>query len=132
MMMKPPSRRKDHSISTRLSPYWQVLGELKLPSGVDAHLILNDWLSEVFTPLHLHSSFLNKLWKSAEDAAMRAMQTEPILQDQQILLRIYIPVYRPSSGQTWGFFRIEKGKRVVENKKFLDHLIEFYLYMERP
>lgn len=110
---------------------WQIVGELELPFGVDAHSMISAWLLEVLAPLHLDVGFLNKVLRSAEDAAARAMRTETVMKYQHTHLLIHIPVSRPASLQTWGFFRIDKVEPGVDNANFRDHSIEFYLYLER-
>lgn len=37
---------------------WQIVGELELPFGADAHSLIDAWLSEVLARLHLHVIFL--------------------------------------------------------------------------
>jgi hypothetical protein len=120
----------DRPISQDSGTYWQLLGELKLPFGVDAHPRINAWLANVLSPLYLPADFLNKIWKSAEEVAARNIQTERMLKDQHIQLLLYVPASRPLNLKTWGFFRIEKVQSALENENPCDHSIEFYLYLE--
>ena len=109
---------------------WHVLGEFELPFGMDVHSIIHVWLSDILTPLDLDVNFLNKVSKSAEEAAVRAIQTETVMKYQHTHLLIYISADRPSNGGTWGFFRIMKVETTAENEDPRDHSIEFYLYLE--
>jgi hypothetical protein len=120
----------DRTLSHDSCTDWLLWGELKLPFGVDAHSRINAWLSDVLNPLQLYVDFFNKIWKSAEDAAARNMQTERVLKDQHIQLLLYIPASRPLNLKTWGFFRIEKVESAEENENPCDHSIELYLYLE--
>jgi hypothetical protein len=63
MIMKPQSSEDGQSISNISKTGWQIIGELELPFGVDAHSTINIWLSEVLAPLHLHVGFLSKVLK---------------------------------------------------------------------
>jgi len=107
---------------------WQILGELELPVGSsNADDAIKARLMEILNPLNLHADFLNKILKSAQDAAARVMQNGMEL--EHIHLLVFAPKDRSSKRQTWGFFRIEK----IEGAADVDspnHAIEFYLYVE--
>jgi hypothetical protein len=110
---------------------WQILGELELPLGANAHSMLGAWLSDVLASLHLHADFLSKILESAEEVVARAMQTETVIQHQRTRLLIMTPANLPLNVQTWGFFRIEKVELTAENDDSPDHKVEFYLFPER-
>jgi hypothetical protein len=106
---------------------WQVLGELELPIGSDD--AIESWLVETLSPLTLHTDFLNKVLKSAQEVAARAMQADALMQFKHVHLLVFAPPDYASNRHNWGFFRIEK----VENASHQDdpnHVIEFYLYLE--
>lgn len=123
--MNQRSSRAVQPISQNPDTDWQILGEIEILLGVNAHPILDDWLMESIFPLHLHADFLNKIRKSAEEVATRAIQIETV---QRTRLLIMIPANRRLNEQTWGFFRIEKVGLTEENENSPNHTIEFYLF----
>jgi hypothetical protein len=128
--MKQQSSQAVQPISHNPDTDWQILGELELPLDVNTHSMLDTWLLDALIPLNLNVDFLNKIRKSAEDVAVRTMQTEMVIQTQRTRLLICIPANRPLNVQTWGFFRIEKLELVTENENFSNHIIEIYLFPE--
>lgn len=110
---------------------WQTLGELELPVGLSADAAINAWLIEILRPLDLQAEFQHKILKSAQDAAARILQAGMVEQEMDhIHLLAFAPGEHSSKPRTWGFFRIEKIESVTAGKKFPDHAIEFYLYLE--
>jgi hypothetical protein len=130
MIMKRQLSEPDQSIANSSKTDWQKLGELKLPFGVDAEAMINAWLSKTLAPLHLHVGFLNKVLASAREAATRAMQSEPVMAFDHIHLLVFALRRLDPTGQTWGFFRIEKMDGAADVSR-PNHAIEFYLYLER-
>jgi hypothetical protein len=130
MIMERPQAEVGNPPAARSNTAWRIVGELELPFCMDAHSMISAWLSEVLTPLQLHVGFLNKVLRSAEDAAGRAMRSEMVMKYQRTRLLIYVPADRPSNAQTWGFFHIEKVEPAVEIENSRAHSIEFYLYLE--
>lgn len=128
--MKLPSSQIDRSHSHNPDTDWQNLGELELPLGALARSMLDTWLLDVLTPLHLNAEFLNKILLSAEEIAMRAMHADMLIPYQHTRLLIFIPSNRPLNEQTWGFFRIEKVELVEEHVNFIHNTIEIYLFPE--
>ena len=128
--MKQQPGKAVHPIANDSDSGWHLFGELELPIGMDTHSTVNAWLLKTLAPLNLHTDFLHKVLKSAEDAAVRAMQTEAVLNRQHTYILIYIPACRPMNVQTWGFFRIEKVGMAAKNEDSPDHSVEFYLYLE--
>lgn len=126
-----PVKHIDPSPNNLSGTDWRILGELELTIGEEADGIISAWVTEILNPLCLHADFLNKVLKSAQDAAERAMQSENRQLDfEHIHLLIFFPGTRSSKRQTWGFFRIEKVGTPKANKNPYDHSIEFYLYPE--
>jgi hypothetical protein len=108
---------------------WQILGKLELPIGSDANDAIELWLVETLGLLNLDTDFLNKVLKSAQEVAARAMQAEDLMQFKHIHLLVFAPAERALEGQSWGLFRIEKIDKGGENAN-PDHTVEFYLYLE--
>ena len=109
---------------------WQMLGELVLPIGSDANDLLSVKLTELLAPLELHEKFLNRVLKSAQNYAGRALTPDAGIPFGEIHLYIFGSNERMSKGQTWGFFRIEKIDSDEQNLAYPDHTVEFYLYRE--
>ena len=85
---------------------------------------------EILGSLNLPVDFLNKILKSTQDSAIRAMQAESLMKFEYIHLIIFAPSEHTSKGRTWGFFRIEKIENVTADYRLPDHAIEFYLYLD--
>lgn len=109
---------------------WRILGELELPIGAEADSVVSAWLTQILNPLNLHTDFLNKVLKSAQDAAARAMQVDNLMKFRHIHLLAFAPADVTSMGETWGFFRIEKVGSSLGRENPFEHSIEFYLYLE--
>ena len=103
---------------------WQMLGELTLTSESAGDEQIRSWLNGLLRPLSLHPEFLNRIAGSARDAAKRALQPEMNL--EHLHLMIFGPRAPVFTGQTWGFFRVQK----IEGAS--SHAVEFYLYTEGP
>jgi hypothetical protein len=129
-----PVKHIDSSTDYVSKTGWRILGELELPIGAEADGLVSAWLAEILNPLGLHTDFLNKVLKSARDAAVRAVMVESAESAfEHVHLLVFIPKKKASElnmGQTWGFFRIEKMEISRENGDPSDHSIEFYLYLE--
>ena len=126
-----PVKHIDSSTDHLSETDWRILGELELPIGAEADGVVSAWLAEILNPLGLHTDFLNKVLKSAQDAAARSIQAETMMAFEHIHLLVFAPRENASKGKTWGFFRIEKVGTPITNKNPYDHSIEFYLYPER-
>ena len=109
---------------------WQMLGELVLPIGSDIKELISATLAELLAPLELHENFLNRVFKSAQNYAGRALTPDANVPCGVIHLYIFGPNERMSKGQTWGFFRIEKIDISEQNVAYPEHTVEFYLYRE--
>lgn len=106
---------------------WQVLGQLDLPVGPGADGTIHAWLTGLLDPLQLHTDFVSKVSKSAQDAVARAFEAEDAPKFGHIHLMICVPGASMPAQQTWGFFRIEK---TTADSAPSSHAIEFYLYVE--
>ena len=109
---------------------WQILGELELPVGSSTKDAIHAWLSDVLHSLDLHAHFLNQILQSAQEAAGRAMRSERAAEFRHLHFLVHASKQPASSGQTWGFFQIEKMGDSAEGGNSHDHAIEFYLYLE--
>jgi hypothetical protein len=121
----------DSSLDHLSETGWRILGELELPIGAEADGLVSAWLAEILNPLGLHTDFLNKVLKSAQDSAEHAMQAENRqLEFEHLHLLVFIPRNHIEEGQTWGFFRIEKIESATSENNDPNHALEFYLYQE--
>jgi hypothetical protein len=118
----------DSSPIQKNTPNWRLFGELALSNVADSDEQIHSWLKEILRPLSLHPEFLERIARSARDAAARALQPE--LKLAHIHLKIFGPRESNKSGQTWGFFRVEKVESVHEGDDSASHAVEFYLYTE--
>ena len=120
-----------HSSNQSSASGWQTLGELKVYAGAGMESAVQAWVINTLQPLELHADLLNKISRSAWEAAMRVLESKGnTLNDRHIHLLIFAPASQPRAGLTWGFFRLEKLEDFPLNKDPADHLIEFYLYCE--
>lgn len=121
----------DHSHTQNQRSEWQFLGELELPAArTNLDDAIHAWLTKLFDPLALHGDFLNRILKSAQDAAARVFQSESAEKYDHIHLVIYGPRGQGAKQGTWGFFRVEKVENMAEEPSTVAHSIEFYLYRE--
>lgn len=120
----------DSSHNHSPSPDWQLLGELELPVGVSTDDAVHTWLMELLDPLPLSTDFLNRVMKSAQDSAVRAMHPNIVKEFGHIHLSVFVPHGHAAQGKTWGYFHIERIEDREEGIVSHDHAIDFYLYME--
>lgn len=109
---------------------WQTLGDLEIRSDSDIERDVQAWLNQTLGPLELPSDLLDRILRSACEAATRALQ----LKDSGMSFRhVHLLVFSSYNGetkrQTWGFFRLEKLDAEAEADS-LNHSIELYLYLE--
>ena len=109
---------------------WQVLGELELPIGSASAGVINAWLREKLSPLKLQVGFMNRILKSAQDAARHFESKAAGSEIGHLHILVFAPINPKLDQRTWGFFRIEKLESVMEAKNPPDHYIEFHLYFE--
>ncbi|HZM23029.1 MAG TPA: hypothetical protein VFC02_14870 [Anaerolineales bacterium] len=110
---------------------WQVLGELELAIGSEYAGVINTWMREKLSPLKLQADFINRILKSAQDAAGHFTESKGAGGEiGHIHIRVLAPLSQKLDEKTWGFFRIEKLESVREVKNPPDHYIEFHLYFE--
>jgi hypothetical protein len=105
-----------------------MLGELTLSNELAADEQIRPWLIELLRPLSLYPDFLGRITRSARDAAARAFH--PVLKLGHIHLRIFVTRDPVSTGQTWGFFRVEKIENASAAGDAASHSVEIYLYVE--
>jgi hypothetical protein len=71
-----------------------------VPVGAEAHGMISAWLTKILNPINLHTDFLSKVTKSAQDAAIRAIASERAqMEFEHIHLRIFLP-RKKASGLT--------------------------------
>ena len=121
---------RQNDLSHIHTPGWQILGELELPAGEGTDGIIHAWMIDILSPLHLHTEFLYKLSKFAQDAATRSMHVDNGMKVRQIHLIAFAPGQITSTGGTWGFFQIEKVEHPSLDMGFPARAIELFLYLE--
>lgn len=109
---------------------WQLFGELELSVGAGAGSLIQTWLLDTLSPLHLSAGFLNKILASARLALETTLQAEAGNQIECIRLLVYTLQDHSSDGQSWGFCRIEKGLSSPAARQSHVAAIEFFLYQE--
>jgi hypothetical protein len=109
---------------------WQMLGELILLGDSSPNELISAWLTELLAPLDLHEKFMDRVLNSIQNYTGRALSPKAGIPCGHIHLSIFGPNKRTSSGQTWGFFRIEKIDSAEPSMAHPDHAVEFYLYQE--
>jgi hypothetical protein len=77
---------------------WQLLGELDLTINPDVDLKVGRWLAVILSPLDLRAAFMNKILKSAQQAAACTRQVETMMQFQQFKLLVFAPADPASNG----------------------------------
>jgi len=107
---------------------WLLLGELTLSNETAGDGQIRPWLIDLLQPLSLPAEFVNRIARSASEAATRVLQSEQKL--EHIHLKIHGPGESTAPRQTWGFFRVEKIENPAEAGTGASHAIEFYLYTE--
>jgi hypothetical protein len=108
---------------------WRKLGELKLQTGSNPDGSINAWLTHILSDLSLPNDLVNKLLKSMEDAAVRVLSAEALLEHLEIV--VLAPADLASQGQTWGFFRVERISTDPNIEDSQGHSIDYYLYLDR-
>jgi hypothetical protein len=111
------------------SPGWQLLGKLELTVDPVTDHTVGKRLAVILKSLDLPADFINKVLKSAQEAARRATHVDTVQELAHLHLLVFAPAERALEGQSWGFFRIEKIDRGGDNAH-PDHTVEFYLYLE--
>ena len=117
----------DQPHQSDLNQDWQILGELELTVGLTSDNDVHKWFSVILGLISRDIDLTNKVLRSAQESASRAMHVEGRVSSEHIHLVILIPNNYALNNQSWGFFRIEK---IGEPDATLDHTIEFFLYQE--
>jgi len=109
---------------------WQMLGEREqaVEEGMEAKIQAS--LMEILHSLPLPADFLNRILKSAQESARRALRWRTVMKIEHIHLKVFVPQNSISDENTWGFFGIEKVGTPTANTAQDDHSIEYYLYLE--
>jgi hypothetical protein len=112
------------------APGWQLLGLFDLTSEQSSTDAIGPWLVEILSPLQLDEDFLNRVLGSADEAALNAIKAGSSEKSLYARLKIFAPRKHVPTGQMWGFFRIENIGSEKQSDNFLQHMIEFFLYVE--
>jgi hypothetical protein len=109
---------------------WQMLGDLEVRSDPDLEHTVQAWLNKTLEPLGLHADLLDRIFRSACEAATRALQLkDPDMRFNHVHLLAFASHSGETSRQTWGFFRLQKLEAAAESAS-PNHSIELYLYLE--
>ena len=111
-------------------PGWHLLGLLDLTSGQSSTDAIGTWLVEILSPLQLDEDFLNRVLGSASEAALNAIKAGGTEKSLTTRLKIFAPSKYVSTGQMWGFFRIENIGSGKHSDNSPQPTIEFFLYIE--
>jgi hypothetical protein len=120
----------DTSLHQASDSGWQLLGELELSARASIDDAIRAWLVELLAPFNLSADFLNRVLKSAQVSAERAMHPDAVSTFGHIHLSVFAPREHASKGKTWGYFHIEKIENREKDVLSHDHAIDFYLYTE--
>jgi len=111
-------------------PAWQTLGELILMRGEHHDQAISRWLPEILFPLQLTEEFLNRVIRSAQETAARAVNSQAENAAGDFLLKFYIPLTLTAAGTSWGYFSVVKIEHPDTNPETAASRINFYLYLE--
>ncbi len=113
---------------------WQILAELDLLINDDYENQVQTWITENLSTVGIAPELLDKMLKSALGAISR--QESPNYEEVNVslvYLRLFIPLEVPIRSdlkRNWGFFRIDKHGFTSTRGDHVDHLIEFFLYLD--
>ena len=108
---------------------WQLLGDFDLTQDPQVDTI-RAWLEELLTPLNLQDELAHQLLGSAQDAKIRALNSNNGTSFEHIHLSVFAPKERDAQCNTWGFFRIEKIDSTEQGEDHPEYIVEFYIYLE--
>lgn len=128
--MKLQSSPTDQPCAHGSGTDWQVVGELDLPDGLEAHTLIKAWLVDVLTPIHLPVDVRDRIGKLAREAAGRGWRAETVSAVQRPRLRLCIPARCPADAPAWGFFCLDRAETAAAPDHPGGRLIEFYLFPE--
>lgn len=111
-------------------PAWQALGELILPRTEHPSHAIGRWLPKILLPLQLSEDFLNRIIRSTQETAERAMQSQSENATGDLLLSFFIPLTLTSAGTTWGYFSVVKLEHPDSSPDREASRINFFLYLE--
>jgi hypothetical protein len=113
--------------SRKTTSVWQNIEEIMLPvSSNDSDAILS-LLEEMLGPLQLPVGLIDRIVKSVQEVAGRAMMGG--LRMERIYLSVFVPANYGILRGTWGFFRIERINAGDDNNS-PSYAVDLYLYPE--
>jgi hypothetical protein len=112
---------------------WLLIGQLKLPLASTPRGALEVWLLETLQPFDLPSELRDTIKTSITEAVSK-MNLSPIQSIQEASLKIFVSQdvkTARSSNRYWGFFRLEKVGVGSADDAQPEHILEYYLYLEK-
>ena len=111
---------------------WLLLGQLKLSVDSPSDEAIDRWLSKTFESFDLPSDLFDRLKVSIKKAASRLDTISDRSHTPSINIFVSDDVKTNLlSNNYWGFFRLEKADNASNNETSVEHVIDFYLYLEK-
>ncbi len=110
---------------------WRLLGRTQFPAGPVSGELVDHWLSETLEPFSLPPDLRDKLRMSLKDELTLLVTASKF---SHVAVRIHIPQdvkTHYSSNRNWGFFKLTKTGITSDEETPAEHVIEYYLYLER-
>ena len=124
-----------HADSSKKKPpgnNWLPLGQIKLSAESTSDESIDNWLLTTFESFGLPSDLFDRLKASIKKVVSR-LNTAPN-QSHASSINIYISDDVKTgllSNNYWGFFRLEKVDSKSDEETSVEHVIDFYLYLEK-
>ena len=129
-----PRSYLDRSSSAAPRPGWQTLAELNLLVGTGFESEVQGWMFETMRRLGIPTYLLERVLTSALEAILRIENSKSVVMNIPVFeLHVYTPSEVPAgsgSKRNWGFFCIEKHGVTTARGDHVDHLLEFFLYLD--
>jgi hypothetical protein len=111
---------------------WLPLGQLKLSVDLTFDEAIDNWLSKTFESFDLPSDLFDRLKISIKETISRLNTTSDHSHISSITIYISDEVKADLlSNNYWGFFRLEKVDSKSDEQTSIEHIIDFYLYLEK-
>jgi hypothetical protein len=111
---------------------WLPLGQLKLSVDSTSDEAIDSWLSKTFESFDLPSDLFDRLKTSIKETVSRLNTISDHSHISSITIYISDEVKTDLlSNNYWGFFRSEKVDSKSDEEISVEHVINFYLYLEK-
>ena len=127
--MKPGKASAESSTQTD----WLLIGQLELQPGPHPDGSLEAWLLGNLKPFELPTDLLSQFNASVTEAVSR-MNLSPMQSTQEASLKLFVSQDVKTarfSNRYWGFFRLEKVSIGSGEGATPEHILEYYLYLEK-